>query len=230
MRSPTYALLWEMWRRHRATIAVIVGLTIAGRLLDFSERGIGADGSSGDSSSLVELLWMFSFGLLFGIFNYTDSGGTRGLGRFPHRLFTLPVSSLRLVALPVLTGIASVELLYLLWMGPLSKGGSTSPPFVAVLLGALMVFYQAVLWTLERLGPLRLVVVGAVDVSGRAPGRHAAVLSAVRAGRPPPCRSGPQHSHRIARLAVAHFADVGEPQCVLSGQKAWPMKGGIRLA
>src|SRR5262245_15202833 len=108
MRSATTALLWEIWSRHRAVVAAIAGLTIAGRLLH--------------SSPLVDLLAMFSFLLLFGIFN----------GSFPRRLFTLPVSSLRLVAVPVLTGVVSVELLYLAWMGPLSRSGSASRPFVAV--------------------------------------------------------------------------------------------------
>src|SRR5436190_15974854 len=113
MRSATTALLWEIWLRHRPVVAGIVGLTIVGRLLDFSPR---ATGGRVESSVLVELLGMLSFLLLFGIFNYTDSsGGGRGLGRFPRRLFTLPVSSLRLVALPALTAIVSVELLYLLW-------------------------------------------------------------------------------------------------------------------
>jgi hypothetical protein len=147
MRSPTYAQLWEIWRRHRSELAVIIALTIAGRLLE--------------PSLLVELLGMVAFVLLFGIFSYTESSGGRGMGGFPRRLFTLPVSSLRLVTVPMLTGVVSVELLYLLWREPLSRGGS-APFFVAVLLGALMVFYQTILWTLELLGVLRLVIVGAV--------------------------------------------------------------------
>jgi hypothetical protein len=158
MRSPTAALLWEIWRRNRIAIAVIIAATVAGRLLDYAEQ------PTDDPSSLIALLWMVSFLFLFGVFSYTESSGTRGIGSFPRRLFTLPVSSLRLVALPVLTGIASVELLYLLWLGPLSRGGTLSTPFVAVLLGASLVFFQAVFWMLERLGPLRLMVAGAVTV------------------------------------------------------------------
>lgn len=162
MRSATYALLWEIWRRHRPALAGIVGLTIAGRLLDFSQRAAGVASSRNDTSLLVELMGMLSFLLLFGIFNYTDSSDGRGFGGFPQQLFILPVSSLRLVAVPVLTGVVSVELLYVLWRAPLWRGGSTSPAFVAVLLGALLVFYQTILWTLDFLGSLRLVVVGAI--------------------------------------------------------------------
>jgi len=159
MRSPTAALLWEIWRRNRMAVAVIVAATVAGRLLDDAEQ------PTDDPSSLIALLSMVSFLFLFGIFSYTEPSGTRGIGSFPRRLFTLPVSSLRLMALPVLTGIASVELLYLLWLVPLSRGGTLSTPFVAVLLAASMVFFQAVFWMLERLGPLRLMVAGAVVVA-----------------------------------------------------------------
>lgn len=159
MRSPTAALLWEIWRRNRMPVAVIVAATVAGRLLDYAEQ------PTDDPSSLIALLSMVSFLFLFGIFSYTEPSGTRGIGSFPRRLFTLPVSSLQLVALPVLTGIASVELLYLLWLVPLSRGGTLSTPFVAVLLAASMVFFQAVFWMLERLGPLRLMVAGAVVVA-----------------------------------------------------------------
>jgi hypothetical protein len=156
MRSPTAALLWEIWRRNRIAAAVIVAATVAGRLLDYAEQ------PTDDPSSLIALLSMVSFVFLFGVFSYTESSGTRGIGTFPRRLFTLPVSSLRLAALPVLTGIASVELLYVLWLGPLSRGGTLSTPFVAVLLGASMVFFQAAFWMLERLGPLRLMIAGTV--------------------------------------------------------------------
>jgi hypothetical protein len=144
---------------------------------------------------------MVSFLFLFGVFSYTESSGTRGIGTFPRRLFTLPVSSLRLVALPVLTGIASVELLYLLWRGPLSRGGTLSTPFVAVLLGASLVFFQAVFWMMERLGPLRLMIAGAVTflVYG------AGLLPSWPPSPTPPWRSEAAVGTVVAALAVVVF-------------------------
>jgi len=142
MYSPTHALVWEIWRRHRLAIGAIAGLTVAGRLLDFLHR----------APALVELLAMLSFLLLFGIFKT----------RVPRRLFTLPVSSLRVIAVPMLSGIVSVEILYLLWMGRWSRVGFADRVFAAVLAGSFIVFYQAILWTLEVLGPVRLVVAAAV--------------------------------------------------------------------
>ena len=163
MRGPTAALLWEIWRQHRSIVAVIAGLTVAGRLVDVLETR----GQAGDiePSPLTTLLGMVAFLLLFAVFNYTESSDGRGVGRFPRRLFTLPVTSLRLVAVPVLAGIVSIELLFLLWMEPLSRGGSASAPFVAVLLAAFVVFHQASVWTLERTGSLRLLILGVIAIS-----------------------------------------------------------------
>jgi hypothetical protein len=189
------ALLWEIWRRNRIAVAVIVAATVVGRLLDYAEQ------PTDDPSSLIALLWMTSFLLMFGVFSYTESSGTRGIGSFPRRLFTLPVSSLRLVALPVLTGIASVELLYVLWLGPLSRGGSLSTPFVAVLLSASMVFFQAVFWMLERLGPLRLIIAGVVTILVYGVG----LLPSWPPNPPPPWRSEAAVGTVVAALAVVAF-------------------------
>jgi hypothetical protein len=195
MRSPTAALLWEIWRRNRIAVAVIVATTAAGRLLDYAHQ------PSDDPSSLIAVLSMVSFLFLFGIFSYTEPSGTRGIGGFPRRLFTLPVSSLRLVTLPVMTGIASVELLYLLWLVPLSRGGSLSAPFVSVLLGAFMVFFQAVFWMLERVGPLRLLVAGVVVVAVYGIG----LLPSWPPSPPPPWRSEVAVGAFVVALAAAGF-------------------------
>lgn len=165
MRSPTAAQVWEIWSRHRGSISAIVGITLVSWLVDFSQ-GVGRlDHRVSHPTPLNELLGMVSFLALFGVFGYTDGSRGKSLGGFPRRLHTLPVSSLRLVAVPVLAGISSVELLYLVWMERLSRDGSTSPLFIGVLLATFMVFYQTGLWTLERFGPLRLVVVGAIGIA-----------------------------------------------------------------
>jgi hypothetical protein len=195
MRSSTAALLWEIWRRNRVAVAVIVAATAAGRLLDYAEQ------PTDDPSSLIALLSMVAFVFLFGTFSYTEPSGTRGIGSFPRRLFTLPVSSLRLVALPVLTGIVAVELLYVLWLAPLSRGGALSVPFVAVLLGAFMIFFQTAFWMLERLGPLRLMVAGAVAIAVYAIG----LLPSWPPSPPPPWRTEAAVGTVVTAIAVAAF-------------------------
>ena len=191
MRSPTAALLWEIWRQHRAPAVAIAGLTVVVRLI----------GGDLESSPLVTLLAMTAFLLLFGAFNYTESGGNRGIGRFPRRLFTLPVTSLRLVAVPLLAGIASIELLYLLWMGPLSGGGMTSTPFVAILLAAFMVLYMCAIWTLERAGSLRLVMLGALAIAVFIVG----LLPSFPPAPPPLWRSEAALAGIVAALALVAF-------------------------
>jgi hypothetical protein len=196
--TPTTTLLWGIWRQHRSFIAAIAVLTVAGNIVDFLENGGRA---AADASPLTVLLAMFAFLLLFGVFNYTESSGERGLGSFPRRLFVLPVTSLRLVTVPVVAGIASIELLYLSWMVPLSRGGSLSAPFVAVLFAALMVFYLCVLWTLERAGSLRLITLGVIVISVFVVGQ----LPTFAPTPPPPWRSEIALAGLVAALAVVAF-------------------------
>ena len=160
MRSSTVALLWEIWRKQRTTFVAVAGLTVAGRALHFDEMRDGVD----DPTPLLALIKIVSFLLLFSAFNYTESAGNRGLGRFPRRLFTLPVTSLRLVAVPALSGIVAIEALYLAWKTNWHGGESPSTPYVALMLAAMMVFYLSALWLLERAGPLRLFALGAITV------------------------------------------------------------------
>src|SRR4051812_42377430 len=105
MGSPTRALLCDLWRRHRSIFVLAIAVTAIGRLVE-----------AANASVLTEIMRLVSFVLIFGIFSYTESRDGRGLGRFPRRLFVLPVSSLRLVAVPMLAGIAAVESVYLAWL------------------------------------------------------------------------------------------------------------------
>jgi len=94
-----------------------------------------------------------------------------------------------------------VELLYVLWLAPLSRGGSLSAPFVCVLLGAFMVLFQAAFWMLERLGPLRLMIAGAIAVAVYGLG----LLPSWPPSPPPPWRSEAAVGTVVAALAVVVF-------------------------
>lgn len=147
MRSPTAALVWEIWQRHRIVLWLVVGMTAAGNVIAWR---------AATQSGVADALRLLSFVLLFGVFSYTESADSRGLGRFPQRLFVLPVSSLHLAAVPMLAGLAAVELLYVLWGDPTLLN--------AVLIGTLLLCAQTVVWTLHGLGPVRLVIVGLLAV------------------------------------------------------------------
>jgi hypothetical protein len=165
LRTPTTALLWQIWQHNRQAALMLLGLTLVAWIADIAQYGFSPARSAGGPGPLNELTAMASFLLLLGVFSYTEPSGDRGIGRFPHRLFTLPVSTLRLVALPIVSGVIAIELLYLAWMGRFTTDGSTSRQYVALLLAAFMVFFQTVLWTTTRLGALRLVVLGAIAMA-----------------------------------------------------------------
>src|SRR5207244_9232952 len=82
---------------------------------------------------------------------------------FPHRLFVLPVTSLLLVALPTLLGIAAVELV-LVWVNLIFFHADGPPLLVAVSLGGYMVFCQTILWNLSGLRSLRVVALGVIGI------------------------------------------------------------------
>lgn len=201
MRTPTTALLWQVWSQNRQATLTLVGITIVSSVADVAlNHGRTANPGAGPGP-INELRAIASFLLVLGIFSYTESSGDRGIGRFPHRLFTYPVSSLRLVAVPMLAGLVALEVLYLTWMGRLATGGSTSPLFIAVLLGAFMVFHQTALWTLTRFGALRLVALGAIGIGLMAVG----VLPSIEVGEPSPWRSEWFLGSAVAAAALAAF-------------------------
>jgi hypothetical protein len=101
----------------------------------------------------------------------------------------------------MLTGIVATEFLYLAWTNPFSRGGSTSPLFVAILLAALMVFYLAVLWTCARAGSLRLVIVGVIAAALFAIG----LLPSFPPTPAPPWRSEIVLAGLVAGLALVAF-------------------------
>ena len=198
MRGPTAALLWEICgstdRRRRDR-----RLTVMGRLIGVLETGAAP-------AALARAVATHNPARHAGVpaplcrLNCTESSGGRGVGQFPRRLFTLPVTrcvSLRFCA----GGITSIQLLYLLWMEPLSRGGSASVPFVAVLLAAFVVFYLWALWTLERTGSLRLVMLGVIAVAVFAIG----VLPSFPPTPPPSWRSEAALAGLVAGLASLRF-------------------------
>jgi hypothetical protein len=165
MRFPTTALIWEIWHRNRLWVWLIIGIISFCAVFNLvSPNGFRV--SEPDwRGALDQTLVGISFLLLFGVFNYSEFSQQKGWAGFPDRLFTLPVTSLKLVAVPIGLGLASVELLYWGWAKLIFTHGEMVTAWGAVLVGAFMVVYQAMLWNLAALGFLRVIGIGLAAIT-----------------------------------------------------------------
>ncbi len=168
MRSATVALTWEIWSRKRGCVAWLLGIISFASLFNLllpasfsaTEAGKTTLGILNSHLSIASLLFVLA------IFSYTEFNPQKDSACFPHRLFTLPVTSFRLVAVPMLLGVAAGELVLLVWveLGFSTPGESVHAVWMAVLIGAYMVFYQTILWTLAGLRSLRMIVPGLIAI------------------------------------------------------------------
>ncbi len=159
MSSPLAALIWEIWRRGRRSAFLALGCVGACALINLAtpERLRVGEPAQTLFPALFGLLMVVSFFLIMGIFNYTEYSGE--WSGFPHRLFTLPVRTWRLVAMPTILGIVAVELVYFAWIKFVwTRENILMPEWFAVVLGAYMIFYQCALWSLAGFRVARILV------------------------------------------------------------------------
>jgi hypothetical protein len=163
MRSPIAALAWEICYRNRRTILVIAAIVLSAWLFNlfFAGEFRATVSQSHQLLTINCLLTAASLLLVFSIFNYTEYNPQKEWTGFPYRLFALPVTALILIAVPMLVGVAAVELVYLVWIKLVfAQGELLKPEWFAFLLGAFMIFYQTILWTLAGFRIVRIIVLG----------------------------------------------------------------------
>jgi hypothetical protein len=166
MHSTIAAQTWEIWSRKRTAIRLVIAITGAGGLLNavLPDSIHSAEGGH----LLLELL-AFHAGaavllLVLAIFSYTEVNTQNGSAGFPQRLFVLPVTSFQLVAVPMILGVVGMEFVAFAWMAFAARSENRSPT-VALVLGVYMVLFQTILWTLPRLGSMRMLVLGLTGVT-----------------------------------------------------------------
>lgn len=157
------ALIWELARRRRGTSVVLAGimlfavvfkLLLPARFLQ-TETGLDLFRNVGG------LLMAASIICVFAIFNFTESSPEKEWTGFPYRLFTLPVPTALLVALPLASGMAAMWLVCGFWGHVIFKPGEiVEPGWLTLLLTAFLVLFQFVLWSLAGFQVGRLVVLG----------------------------------------------------------------------
>ena len=168
MSSRLATLAWEIWCRGSRSARLAFGCVAGCALINLiaQNRFSASDFGPGLFNSLFGLLMACSLFLMMGVFNYTEFSSTREWNGFPYRLFTLPLRTWQLVALPMFLGVVSVELLYLAWIKLVWTHDSiVRPEWFAVVLGAYMIFYQAALWSLAGFRIVRLLVLSLGGVS-----------------------------------------------------------------
>jgi hypothetical protein len=169
-QSPSIALMWDIWLRHRTLVRLLIAVSIFAFLLNAalpeSFRMYKDDPSTfdvHDAVRVVNFLLMLTALLLFlTIYSQTELNPQTGTRGFPHRLFTLPLTSFHLVALPTFLGMAAFEVLCLFWQSLIFREGVQVGGLMVI--AAYIIAHQTILWTLPALGSLRVLVIGIVGI------------------------------------------------------------------
>ena len=156
MHAAILAMTWELLRRGRRLACWAIGMILGCAVVAFS---------ASDKTRLLDnfepglyLLMISSLILVFAIFHQAEFNARKNWHGFPYRMFTLPVGTSVLVIVPMVTGVAVVELVYLAWaelvFKPLHNPISFWP---AAVLAAALPCYQALVWSLAGFRITRLI-------------------------------------------------------------------------
>jgi pimeloyl-ACP methyl ester carboxylesterase len=163
IRSPVVAVLWEIWAAHRVGLLAVAGVIPVCAL---SARFLAAPAQHSLWAQLAFVPFGCSLLEVFLSVSFTEPSRADKVAVFPVRLFALPVRTLTLVAVPMLSGAVAVALLYVLWatlvFAPLVPDTPVLIP--ALLLSAGLMSHLAVMWGLPRLGLGRLLLSGGIGV------------------------------------------------------------------
>jgi hypothetical protein len=158
MRSPVWAIAWEIWGRNRRAWWMILGAApVCALFFRLSARVL----QESDGLRLLSFFPMLLSGMfIMSIFNFTERDRRKSFAGFPERLFALPVRTSLLVTCPMLCGVLSVVGLYVVWVKLVYEplGINYLVRWPATVLAAGMVFYQAVIWCLAGFRFTRLIV------------------------------------------------------------------------
>ncbi|HVS35565.1 MAG TPA: hypothetical protein VMS17_08285 [Gemmataceae bacterium] len=172
MRSPVLALAWQVWRPYRRGLAVCAAVWLVLAALGlFMPRGAWAPAAPEGNliipaAIVVSALFAAAFILMLFAFSAVpiDAQLDAGDTGFPTRMFTLPVSTAVLTAVPMVQGAAVAALGWVAWAGAVLRpvGMDVDLMWPAVLTAALVAWLQALVWWPFPLRFLRVIVVAPV--------------------------------------------------------------------
>ena len=170
MSSPALAILWEICRKNRLGLIVILAAIPVWAVL--SRVLMGPLQPADDAIKMVWpvlvlladglAMWisLFALGVMF---CYTETDPKQGHARFPSRLFALPVRTTVLVSCPMIYGVIAVVAVAFAWeklvLGSLPRLDWMPQRFLPMLFpAAAMVLMQATVWSLPAFPGNRLLV------------------------------------------------------------------------
>ena len=154
-RTPTGAMLWEIWGRHKVSF-LWQGVALAASAFFVYWKMHGASESFGDLLGVASLCCFLGAYLhLMFCFGYMEFDARRVQLGFPGRLLLKPVSTARLVLVPMVFGGAVVVTIFALWTGlvlpHLSAINVSNLLWISTVLLSLFWWMQALEWSLPLL-------------------------------------------------------------------------------
>ncbi len=154
-RTPTGAMLWEIWGRHKVSF-LWQGVALASSAFFVYWKEHGASQSFGDLLGIVSLCcFLIAYLHLLVCFGYLETDVRRVQLGFPGRLLLKPVSTARLVLVPMVFGGAVVVTIFALWTGlvlpHLSAINVSNLLWISTVLLSLFWWMQALAWSLPLL-------------------------------------------------------------------------------
>jgi hypothetical protein len=162
MHSPALAIGWQLWRRHRwgacAALAGLLGLIALSNLQ--LVRPEWRSGTVMRPLGALAILSIFVYAL--GVFSlaFEVQMAERQSG-YPARSFVLPVRTRTLVAWPMLYGIVTVGLVWVIYARFVLQPDGIAAPLLwpAFLMAAFLAWTQAIAWTPFPLSWLRFLAI-----------------------------------------------------------------------
>jgi hypothetical protein len=158
MHSPTLALTWQLWGRHRWGLAAVFGYCLTTAVVF---NALPAGSLEVRHGGLMSIQFVIALIYVAAVFAYGFESWleTRESG-FPSRLFTLPVRTSVLMGWPMLQGMATVALLWLAWARFVLWPSGIEVPLGSTALhaAACVAVLQALLWSPFGLPWVRVVL------------------------------------------------------------------------
>ena len=160
MQSAMTAIAWELWARSRAgRTAIVTGVCLFALISNLA----GVNKAKSGLYNEVVFVWsiiLFAVSTLYiaSVVIYSDLTQGKLFSGYPKRMFTLPISTSRLVFWPMFYGVTALTILWLamtllIWI-PM---GTSVQWWVLPLLALAMVWLQAISWTVPGSGWNRVI-------------------------------------------------------------------------